>query len=169
MQLRELLTQKQAPILSRWRQLVFDSYPAQTAVFLAKEQDRFSNPVGYRLSQGLKTLFEALVHGGDRERVEAGLDEILGVKAVQELAPSQSLAFIFLLKTVVRQELAQELQDSRVAGEFREFGDILDGVVLLGFDIYTRRRERLCEIRVEEVKQRVSGLLRKAGYDLTNL
>ena len=56
-----------------------------------------------------------------------------------------------------------------MAAELEDFEDVIDGVALLGFDIYSRRRERLCEIRVEEVKKRVSGLMRKAGFDLANL
>jgi hypothetical protein len=167
MPLKELLTAQQADILARWRQMLFDSYPAQTAVFLANEKDSFSNPVGYRLTQGLKGLWEALLEGTDRKRVEASLDDILAIKAVQDFAPSQGLAFLFMLKQVIREALGD--QRAGVAGELEEFEDVIDGVALLGFDIYSRRRERLCEIRVEEVKKRVSGLMRKAGFDLANL
>jgi hypothetical protein len=42
-------------------------------------------------------------------------------------------------------------------------------MALLGFDVYQKRREKLCEIRVDEVKRSVSGLLRKAGVNLNNL
>jgi len=169
MRLNELLTAKQADILARWRQQVFDSYPAQTAIFLANEKDGFANPVGYRLTQGLKGLFAALLAGTGREQVEASLDDILSIKAVQEATPSQGLAFLFLLKQAVRQELGEALADKGVAKELVEFEDVIDGIALLGFDIYTRRRERICEIRIHEVKQQVSGLLRKSGFDLANL
>jgi hypothetical protein len=169
MRLMELLNARQAEIVGRWRQLVFESYPEQTAIFLANEKDGFSNPVGYRLSQGLKSLWGSLLKGTDRQGVEAGLDDILGIKALQDAAPSRGLAFIFLLKQVIREELGEELADAGVARELQEFEDVIDGVALLGFDIFTKRRERLCDIRVEEVKRSVSGLMRKAGFDLANL
>jgi hypothetical protein len=36
----------------------------------------------------------------------------------------------------------------------------------LGFDVYTQRRDKLCEIRVAEIKQRVSGFMRSKGMDV---
>jgi hypothetical protein len=41
-------------------------------------------------------------------------------------------------------------------------------MALLGFEAYTQRREKLCEIRVTEVKNRVSGFLRSKGMDVNN-
>jgi len=39
----------------------------------------------------------------------------------------------------------------------------IDGLALLSLDIYMKHREKLYEIRVNEVKNRVSGLMRSAG------
>jgi hypothetical protein len=49
-----------------------------------------------------------------------------------------------------------------------ELDSRIDGLALLGFDGYTQRREKLCELKVNEVKARVSGLLRRAGIDIDN-
>ena len=167
MNLAHHLSHKRAVLLEKWRDLLFASYAPETAGFLKGGKDRFSNPLAFRLSEGLKGLLEALLTGAGREEVAAHLDEVIRIRAVQDFAPSQALAFIFLLKDVIREELAKELQaDARLAAEVLELESRIDGLALIAFDVFMKRREKLYEVRVDEVKSRVSGLLRKAGYDL---
>jgi len=163
MPLITLLTQKKSTILGRWLTMIYESYPPETAIFLRKEKDRFDNPMGYRISQGLEGLYNALLQESDREQVLTFLDEIIRIRALQNFSPSQALAFIFLLKDVVRQELADEIRKENLAEELLDLESRIDGLALLGFDVYTKRREKLLEIRIDEVKRRVSGLMRKAG------
>jgi len=88
--------------------------------------------------------------------------------ALQDIPPSQALAFVFYLKQVIRDELAEELKDLTLAPEMADLESRIDGLALLGFDGYMQRREKLCELKVNEVKARVSGLLRRAGIDISN-
>jgi hypothetical protein len=88
---------------------------------------------------------------------------VLRLKALQEASPSRALAFIFVLKTIIREELAQELQDPECAAELAELESRLDGLALLGFDAFMQRREKLCEVKVSEIKRKVSTLLRRLG------
>ena len=88
---------------------------------------------------------------------------MLRLKALQDATPSRALAFIFVLKSVIREELAQELQDPASAAEMTELESRLDGLALLGFDAYMQRREKLCDVKVSEVKRKVSTLLRRLG------
>jgi hypothetical protein len=99
----------------------------------------------------------------ERAQVLTWLDEIIRIRALQDFAPSQALAFIFLLKNVIRQELADEIQQENLAAEILELESRIDGLALLGFDVYSKRREKIYEIRANEMKGRVSLLLRKAG------
>jgi hypothetical protein len=155
--------------VDHWLQLFYDSYPPETAIFLKKEKDKFDNPVGYGISRGLNGLFEALVQEMEAEQLLAALDEIIRIRALQDCSPSQALAFVFLLKNVIREELAEELEQQNLVAELLDLESRIDGLALLGFDVYTKRREKLYEIRVNEVKNRVSGLLRKSGMDMGNL
>ena len=166
MKLTNLLTQKKSQILDRWLKLLYDSYPPETSIFLKKEKDKFDNPVGYGLSRGLHGLYEALVQEGEAEQVLAALDEIIRIRALQDCAPSKALAFIFLLKNIVREELAEDLEEENLARELADLDSRIDGLSLLGFDVYTRRREKICEIKINEVKKRVSGLMRKSGLSM---
>ena len=169
MKLVNLLEQKKSQIVARWITLLFDSYPPETAVFLKKEKDKFDNPIGYGISRGLTGLFETLVQEMETEQILAALDEIIRIRALQNCYPSQALAFIFLLKNVVREELAEELEKQDLTEELQELDSRIDGLSLLGFDVYTRRREKLQDMRINEVKNRVSGLMRKSGISIDSL
>ena len=158
MKLLSLLSERKTSLTDRWLQRIFESYPPQTAIFLKKEKDQFDNPVGHLLSQGLRGIVETLLQEKDRDQVVAALDEVIRIRALQDFSPSQALAFIFLLKNVIREELAPELKDGQFSQELQEMESRIDGLALLGFDVYTQRREKLNEIRVTEVKQRSQRL-----------
>jgi hypothetical protein len=169
MKLSALLSQKKSIIGQRWLHLLCDSYPPETSVFLKKEKNRFDNPMGSSLAQGIQGLLEALLQGMDPDRLRSSLDEVIRIRAIQDIPPSQAMAFIFLLKKVIREELKVELRQGHLAEELLELESRIDGLALLGFDVYTKRRETLHEIRVNEVKKRVSGLLRRTGMSFNNL
>ena len=168
MKLLTLLSERKTSLTNRWLQRTFESYHPQTAIFLKKEKDRFDNPVGFQTSQGLAHILEALIQQEGREQVLAAMDEVIRIRALQNFSPSQALAFIFLLKNVIREELAQELKNGQFSQELAEVESRIDGMALLGFEAYTQRREKLCEIKVTEVKNRVSGFLRSKGMDVNN-
>jgi len=141
---------------------MLESYPPETSRFLKGGKDRFDNPVAYEFRQGIEGVYEALLHGMERDRISSILDRIISIRAIQDLLPSGAIAFIFLLKTAIRRELEREIRENGISKGLIELESRIDGLALLSFDVYTKRRERLYEIRVNEVKNRVSGLLRMA-------
>lgn len=163
------LAQKKSAILGRWLNMIYESYPPETAIFLRKEKNRFDNPAGYRISEGLEGLYGALLQEMERDQVLACLDEIIRIRALQNFTPSQALAFIFLLKIVIREELSGEIQKENLALELLDLESRIDGLALLGFDVYTKRREKIYEIKADEAKRRVSGLMRKTGLSEDSL
>jgi hypothetical protein len=163
MPLIDHLTRKKAAILKRWLNVLFESYPPETAVFLKKEKDHFDNPVGSRISQGLEGLYDTFFQEMDKDKVLNFLDEIIRIRALQDFSPSQALAFIFLLKHIIREELADPIRAEKLGAEMLELESRIDGLALLAFDVYSKRREKIYEVRANEMKGRVSLLLRKAG------
>ena len=163
------LAEKKSAILGRWLNMIYESYPPETAIFLRKEKNRFDNPAGYRISEGLEGLYGALLHEMERDQVLTCLDEIIRIRALQNFTPSQALAFIFLLKIVIREELAEEIRKENLAAELLDLESRIDGLALLGFDVYTKRREKIYEIKADEAKRRVSGLMRKTGLSEDSL
>ena len=143
--------------------VLFDSYVPETARFLKSQKDRFANPIAYQLTRGLTGILEVILLDQETDQAKAQLDEVLRLKALQDASPSRAMAFIFVLKPVLREKLAQELEDPAVAGEMVELEARLDGLALLGFDVYMQRREKLCDVKISEVKRKVSTLLRRMG------
>jgi hypothetical protein len=163
MKLMSLLAQKQNAIEKKWFNLIVDAYPADGQAFFKSQKDRFDNPVAYEFRQGIKGVYKALIHGMDGDLVFSDLDRIISIRAIQDLPPSKAVAFIFLLKTVIRDELRQELSQGGLSEELIELESRIDGLALICFDVYMTRRKKLYEIRLRESKNRVSGLMRRAG------
>lgn len=157
-----LLEEKKSAILDRWFDLVLETYPADTQRFLKKQKSRFGNPVAHEISQGIEGIFDQLVKGGEDEAISPFLDRIVRIRAVQEFTPAQALGFIFGLKRVIREELASSLAGSPFPTELIECEARIDRLALLAFNIYMGCKEQIFQLRVDEVKNRVGALLRRA-------
>lgn len=157
-----LLEEKKSAILARWFDLVLETYPADTHRFLKKQKSRFGNPVAHEISQGIEGIFDQLIKGGEEEAISPFLDRIVRVRAVQEFTPAQALGFIFGLRSVIRQELAGSLAGGPFAAELADFDGRIDRLALLAFNIYVGCKEQIFQLRVDEVKNRVGALLRRA-------
>jgi hypothetical protein len=162
MTLRELLGQKKSAILDRWFDLVLETYPADTQRFLKKQKSRFGNPVAHEISQGIEGVFDQLQTSAEAEEMSPFLDRIVRIRAVQELTPAQALSFIFGLKKVVREELAGAVAASPLAEEVVHLEARIDRLALLAFNLYMGCKQQIFELRVDEVKNRVGALLRRA-------
>jgi hypothetical protein len=164
MKLEDLLKQKASHLQKRWLDLIIDTYPADSQRFLREQKDRFANPVGTTLSRAVETLFHELLHGMDSEKVDSSLDEIVRIRAIQDFSPARAMAFIFLLKGVLRDELAREIKENTAACEgLLALEARIDEMALRGFELYMNCRERVFELRAREAKNHVSRLLQKAG------
>jgi hypothetical protein len=153
-----LLEEKKSAILDRWFDLVLETYPADTQRFLKKQRSRFGNPVAQEISQGIEGIFDQLIKGAGEEAISPFLDRIVRVRAVQEFTPAQALGFIFGLKGVIRVEFA----GSPFHAELIDWEARIDRLALLAFNIYMSCKEQIFQLRVDEVKNRVGALLRRA-------
>jgi len=161
MDLKDLLVKKKSVVASKWVDSALESYPADTSSFLRNNQNRFTNPIGYSLSTGLEKILECLLQDLDMEEMKPPLDNIVRVTAVQGLSPSQSLLFLFRLKSIVREIAGEE------GAANQEELDILDARVdalaLVAFDIYMQCREKIYEVKTDEMKNMTFRLLQKAN------
>jgi hypothetical protein len=162
MTLRELLGQKKSAILDGWFDLVLETYPADTQRFLKKQKSRFGNPVAHEISQGIEGVFDQLLTGAGAEEMSPFVDRLVRIRAVQEFTPAQALGFIFGLKKVIRGELAGALAARPLAEEMVDLEARIDRLALLAFNLYMGCKQQIYELRVDEVKNRVGALLRRA-------
>ena len=94
MALRELLLTEKSPILKRWLGLIKTTHPAGESPF-KKGKDPFSNPEGYVISHETEALFNELLQDKmDSEKICSSLDKIIRIKAVQDVTPSEAIAFV---------------------------------------------------------------------------
>jgi hypothetical protein len=152
MMLTNLLSQRRAELIDAWFERIVCQYPQETAGFLRRQKDPFANPVGAGLRAELGPLLDGVLDGADKERLAAALDRILRVRAVQELAPSQAVAFVLELKKLVRAQAAVFGHEG--SDQLAVLDDRIDRLLLLAFDVHSRCREQVYEIRVRAIHNR---------------
>ncbi len=163
MELKDLLREKRAVILKRWFDLILETYPSETSSFLKKQKNQFSNPVGHTISEGIEGLFDGLLEESGTDGISPFLDNIIRVRAIQEFTPSEAIGFIFLLKKVIRESLQREIRDHRLYDELEGLDSRIDDLVRISFDIYMQCRERLYELKADEVRRMTFRLLQRAN------
>lgn len=161
MTLDELLSQRKDAILARWLEAALSAYPEEGSAAFARNKDPFANPVGHSLRVGTREVFEALLGGMDEERIRQHLHEIIRIRAVQDLTPSRAVGFVFDLKEAVRVELGDQVEDLGLARELASYQGLIDKVSLAAFDIFVECRQKLSELRINEVKRQVSWVVGK--------
>lgn len=161
--LKRLLSERAAQVLEAWLDRTLAIYADQYGRFVKANRDRFANPVGAILREGLESLWEALLEGADAERCRAALAPIIRVKAVQEAPPSQALAFVPVLKDVVADILRDRVREERAREAFRAFEARIDRLTLLAFDLYAECREKIFALRVNELKRNTARLPGRPG------
>ncbi len=178
MKFADFLVEKESAILEAWVDQVLGQYPAASVPFFKGGKDRFANPLGHTLRHGLADLFTAVHAGGDNQAMTVALERILLLRAVENLAPSQAVAFVFGLKQAVRSQL-KGLAVEDLAEAWTGFEQHVESLALLAFDLYMACRERLHKTRINELKSGryilsdgavcPSALMRKEQETVTDL
>jgi len=164
MAFEKFLAQQKTTILKKWFQLVLETYPPETARLLKHEPNQFANPVGHTTFHGMEGLLDELLLEGGPERLTPFLDKIIRIRAIQDFSASRAVGFVFFLKKIVREELENEAWKEVVSsGEVTAFETKIDELALLAFNVYMECREKLYEIRINEVKNMSHRLLQRAN------
>lgn len=132
-------------------------YPPDTAGFLKAQTNRFANPVGYNFSVAMEAALDYLLGQKKAEDVLAAIEGLVKIKAVQDLSPSRSLKFVFLLKDVIRKRAGGPSE------ELMELESRIDEIALVCFDIYMRSREKINDLKASELRKMHYRLLEKAN------
>jgi hypothetical protein len=160
---KDLLKEKQREILESWRDQVFDTYPHDAVKFLSGQKDRFANPVGHFIHTETEAILNGLIDDVDPADLAESLDKIIRIRSVQDFSPSQAVSFLRQLKDTVREKLNGELSDRQNYEQHLSFDSRIDSLIDLAFDIYSKCREQVFEIKVNEVKKRSAVLFERAS------
>jgi RsbT co-antagonist protein rsbRD N-terminal domain len=163
MSLKNLLSEKKKSILGKWFNLILETYPSETIQFLKSQKDRFANPVGSIIFQGIEDILDQFLQESESEKISTFLDNVIRIRAVQDFTASQAVIFIFHLKKVIREELKNEIREKGLYDELLVLESAIDDLALLSFDIFMKCREQVYELKANEVKNMTYSLLKKAN------
>lgn len=166
--LRSLLARRHDTILERWRRLIVETYAPDTAAFLRREPDPFANPVGGAIVQETEGLLDALLSDLPVADSTARLDRLVRIRAVQSFTPAQAVAFAFLLKRAVRESLSDDLSRPEILPDLLALESRIDEMACLAFDLFVVCREKIYDIRANELRSRTQRLLDRLGADATS-
>jgi hypothetical protein len=163
MGLKRYLEKNRSAIVKKWIDAVINTYPLDTSQFLKSQNDRFANPVGITVSEGLNSLFDELVTEPAENRMREHLDPIIRIRAIQDFTPSQATSFILSLKNIIRETLKKQLGKTGSEKELLELDTKIDRLLLLAFNIYVECREKIYDLKANEEKNKVFKAFKRAG------
>lgn len=159
MKIELLLAQRRDSIRQKWLNTIFETYPADSHPFLKNRKDPFANPVGHAITRAVDSILQALFSAGKTFQNGEALEELIKIRAVQEFTPTQAVHFILLLKTVLRNELDEEIADKQDFQDLLALESDIDRVALAAFDAYMQARQTLFDIRIRELKSNTQGII----------
>jgi hypothetical protein len=163
MSLNHLLAQRKTAIVKMWFTSTIKTYPPDTAKFLKNQKDPFANPVGRTIYHGLEGLFDELLKEMNHKSIQSLIDPIIRIRAIQNFSPFQATSFIFFLKDAVRATIQKENPEAALFNELLLFESKIDELGLMAFDIYMKCREKIYEIKANEMKNRTFKAFKRAG------
>lgn len=151
----QTLEQHREKIIDRWFNATIDTYPEDTARMFSRAKNRFDNPVGSATRQSLEDTFNLILADPSPDAVEAALDTVIRIRAVQSFTASRAVGFVFMLKDIVRDLHGAPLDD--------QFHAKMDRVGLAAFNRYMKCREEIFLLKATEAKKRIHGAFKRAG------
>ena len=131
--------------LEKWIELFIGSDLHRAGGLRAPKPDPFRNPVCYAIRKSLAQLWEQFLGEMNPEAVDQALDTILRIRAVQDISPSEAVAFITDLRPLIRQlsaECDRSLLETRI-----------DQLALAASDKYQQCCEQVAAVRLHEVER----------------
>lgn len=158
------LKDKQQKLVEKWIDAVVATYPKDSVKFFKNTKNPFTNPVGSTIKRSIGLLFAQVIREKmDSEAVAEAMDPIIRLRAVQEFTPADAISFILQIKQLIRKELGEHQQDKNIQAYLRVIEENVDKLILTAFDIYTKCREKIYLLRINQAKESVKTLLIKKG------
>ncbi len=148
--LEEALHNNRYKIVDKWVAYTLATY--QASDFFVKEKDSFANPVGGTIRDALKKIFSLLSENQDSSSFKEPLSRIMHLRSVQDFTPSQAVAPLNAVKHITRDVLASDKETKELISQLYDFEFSVDLAVLAAFDLYVECREKIYQIRIDEIR-----------------
>jgi hypothetical protein len=150
MTLEEALRNNRYKIVDRWVAYTLTTYEASS--FFLKEKDAFANPIGATVRDALKKLFALLMQDAESEQLKEPLSRMMHLRSVQDFSPAQAVAPLNAVKHITREVLAADKETAPLTAELYDFEFRVDLAMLAAFDLYVACREKIYQLRIDEIK-----------------
>ena len=140
-----------------------ESFPKQSRYLIANDADRFANPMGFTLNDGIKEILSALVGEKTLDEIEPALGQLIKLRAIQDNREGNQLSFLYALKKIVRTQCKAYSKGFTAVRELLELEDRIDLIILRAQEIYVLSREKILELQVNEIKNKTYSLRRLSG------
>ncbi len=137
-------------IVNEWVEYALSTY--KESRFFQKEKDKFANPVGGNVREAFSKLFTLLSQNKEPKEFITPLEQFIRIRSVQEFTASQAVSPIHAVKHITREVFSKDKERSHLVNELYDFEFAVDMAVLTAFDLYMENRERLCKVRIEEIR-----------------
>jgi len=142
-----------------WLNAVVGSYSADSAGFIKGKEDRIANPMGHAIREMVDTVLGCLASGCEEQELASAMYRVVQMRAVQDFTASGAVAFVVSFRdSVVSLARKKEASPELII----ELDDVVLGLMARAFDLYSDCREKLSEIKLEELKRNLYMLLRKS-------
>lgn len=162
MSLLKQLSQKKKTIIKKWFDKVVDSYPIDTAQFFKSQNDPFANPVGQTTLHSLEGMFDLIVEDFDPDRAKEHVDPVIRIRSIQDFTPSRAVRFIYDLKHIIRDQVPLQ-SDAETMNAYAGVDQRIDAMALVAFDIYVQCREKIYDLKANEMRARTYSAFARAG------
>jgi hypothetical protein len=159
----DILRQRREIILKEWRKSALDFYPAEAFKPAQKSVDRFGNPLVYTISTALETILDELIEGIHTAKSDEALEDVVKIRSLQSEKPSTAVDFLFGLKKIIKNQLNYTESVNANNQDIEKLYSALDELILAAFDIFMKCREKIYEIKSNEIKRRSYKLWERAG------
>ncbi len=150
MDLKEALWNYREKIVDQWVDFTLSTY--SSSKFFKKEKDKFANPTGGTVREALSALFLLLSKAeGDADYGDT-VSSLMLLRSVQEFTPSQAVAPLNAIKHITREVLKKDKETKHLVDDLYDFDFNVDLAMLAAFDHYVACRERMYQLRVNEIK-----------------
>ena len=161
MELAADLEKNREAVLEMWFEAIVRTYPQQTSQFLASQKDRFQNPMGYAIKRSIGPVYDQIATAMDTDALYEALDSVIRIRSVQEFTPSEAVSFVFQLKSIIRDVFGERARELEQAGGLADLDERIDRVAMVAFDKYMECRQKLFEIRTNEIRRQSDKLLER--------
>lgn len=164
----QVFAERREEALALWTEAIFALYPFETTGFLRSKKDRFANPVGHATEVAASVLYNAATgleleteeDGSNNTDVAQALDELIHIRAIQDLPPAKAVGVLFLLKPILRQLFLTEALSRGRLTVLLDVESRIDTLALLAFNQYMAAKETVFATRVGELRRRTVQLER---------